>query len=112
MPEKSIHDLNQLRLDVGIPLSEDDEIILDALTEKIIWQAKYPAPKRAQNWPRAWAIRDKQVRPFGNLRDMFIPGREISVANYNRLWQLFAGYYHKAREARRESAEFDYGNRE
>jgi hypothetical protein len=104
MQEAKHHRLNELRADVGIAVSADDEIILEAMNEVIYWRARYPAPAKAVDWPKALDIRRKQTRGGGSLANYYIKERAISPENYGRLWDLFESHYFKAIEARHESA--------
>ncbi len=77
---------------------------MEALTEHVYWASRYTTPKNAEDMQKAAAIFDKQRRTSGKLSDLFIKERDI-WEDYSRLWELFSTYYHKAREARIESAE-------
>jgi HEPN domain-containing protein len=99
------HRLDDLCRKAGISVSSDDQIILAALSEHVTWASRYPVPNKPEHLWSARKTFDKQLRRPGNIRDYYISEREISWANYERLWEFFAGYYHRAREARPESAE-------
>jgi hypothetical protein len=99
------HRLHELCSSVGIAVSVDDQVILQSLSEQVYWASRYPVPKNARDLLAAQEIFDKQRRKSGSLRSYNIAEREISGNNYQRLWGLFAGYYHKARENRIESAD-------
>jgi HEPN domain-containing protein len=102
---QKIHDLHKLCRTVGISVSEDESIILRALTESIYWASRYPAPSDWQRLFEATELFDQQRRQSGNLANRDIKERAISRENCERLWDLFADHYHRAREVRFESAE-------
>ena len=87
------HKLVQLCQLSGIPISEDERIILQALTEHVIWASKYPAPKHAKSLLSSSEIFSKQRQRSGNLSDLDIPERSISPENYGRIWLRFAAYF-------------------
>jgi HEPN domain-containing protein len=102
------HRLHNLSSNVGIALSDDDRIILEALSEHVYWASRYPVPASEENLLSARAVFAKQRRTSGNLANYYIAERHLSVENYERLWGLFLGYYERARSARLESAELIY----
>jgi HEPN domain-containing protein len=101
------HRLHDLCRDVGITVSDDDQIILEALSEHVYWASRYPVLTAPEVMPKAMAIFDKQRHESGDLGNLGISERDINQ-NYDRLWSLFATYYHQAREARIENAEFHF----
>ena len=94
------HYLHKLCNELGISVNQNDTIILQALSEKVIWASRYPTPNNAEQLFRATEIFDKQRRRSGNLANLDIERRALSRRNCERLWNTFADYYHKAREAR------------
>jgi HEPN domain-containing protein len=105
-PPRHHHRLDDLCGEAGISINDNDKIILQALSEHVAWASKYPTPTKPKAMLKAMQVFDKQLRKPGNIVDYYIPEREISWANYIRLWERFSTYYQTAREARRESAEF------
>jgi hypothetical protein len=103
------HRLHDLCSSVGIDVGADDRVILQSLSEQVYWASRYPVPKNPCDLIKAQEIFDKQRRKAGSLRDYYIEEREINGNNYKRLWDLLAGYYHKARESRIESVVFNRG---
>jgi HEPN domain-containing protein len=103
------HNLHELCAEIGIPVDQNDIIILQALSENIYWASRYPNPNNAEQLFRAAKIFDKQRRKSGNLASRDIEERSLSRKNCERLWTVFANYYHKAREARLESIELRHG---
>ena len=87
------HKLVQLCQLSGIPISEDERIILQALAEHVIWASKYPAPKDANSLLSASEIFSMQRQRSGNVSDLDIPERSISPENYGRIWSRFATYF-------------------
>jgi HEPN domain-containing protein len=105
---QKIHDLLQLCRTIGISVGQDDAIILRALTETIYWASRYPAPSNWRRLVEATELFDQQRRQSGNLAKRDIEEREISRENCERLWDVFAYHYHRAREVRFESVELRY----
>lgn len=106
------HRLHDLSASVGIDVNENDIIILQALSEQVIWAARYPTPRKAAQMLRTAEVFEKQRRKSGNLAKLFIAERNLSRKNCERLWKSFAGYYHKARRVRIESVELRFGGAE
>jgi hypothetical protein len=102
------HRLDDLCREVGIGINDDDRIILQALSEHVSWASKYPTPNKPEIMVKAMQVFEKQLRKSRNLSQYYIPEREINWGNYLRLWEGFATYFGKAREARPESVEFGF----
>jgi HEPN domain-containing protein len=102
------HRLHDLSHDLGIEVTADERVFLEALSEQVYWAARYPAPRNEEQMMRARAVFDQQRRRSGNLPDYYIVERHISPENYERLWEKFLCYYERARSARLESAELIY----
>ena len=105
MRSQKTHDLHKLCEVVGISMSESDDIILQALSDYIYWASRYPTPNNADRLFRATELFDKQRRKSGKLAHRDIAERALSQENCERLWNVIAEHYHKAREARLESVE-------
>jgi HEPN domain-containing protein len=103
------HKLDELCAGVGIALSNDDKVILKAISEHIIWAARYPAPTSARKMLEATEIFRKQRRKSGNAARHFIAVRDTSFENCERLWGAIATYYGRAQQARIESVELLFG---
>lgn len=99
------HRLTDLCANVGIAIGADDQIVLKALSEHVYWASRYPVPTSEKDLIAAQEIFDQQRRKSGKLSEYYIKEREISSANYARLWTTLSNFYHRAREARIESAE-------
>lgn len=94
------HNLAKLADHVGINLSPDEKANIDALTESIVWQAKYPAPRKREEYESATekfkALRQKKsgALPVFNTD----PNRALNRANFHRLWNRLAILYWQAKE--------------
>jgi len=104
-----IHRLDKLYELVGIPQTEDDKIVLRAISENVIWYARYPTPRDADKMLEAFEVFKKQRRQSGNLSNYFIEERASSFDNCERLWGVVAEHYHRARDVRIESVELRRG---
>jgi hypothetical protein len=92
------HKLGDLCAELGIKISAVDQQILSAISEHIIWAARYTTPKTAKQMFAASELFDQRMRenePDGHL----IVKRE----QCDRLWEVIACLYHKAQEVRPES---------
>jgi len=105
-PAKNIHRLVDLSASAGIDLTNDDTIILRAMTEYIYWAGRYTTPTSLQSWLHAEDLFSAQERPSGSIRDMYIKERSIDLDNYNRLWEMFSCYFWRVKESTYESVEF------
>jgi hypothetical protein len=105
-PAKPIHNLNDLASHVGIGVTQDERVILDAMSEHIYWAGRYPAPRKAEDWQRVWRLRGEQIRSSGKLSEMEIAERAITIGSFRRLWKKFAGNFERVRQSRPESAAF------
>lgn len=107
-PKKPTHNLSNLADRVGIALSANERILLDAMTEHIVWAGRYTAPMDRNDWIRVREIQEKQQRKSGNALNIDIPSRSLSIGTFNQLWAKFADCYSRAQGSRYESAEFSW----
>jgi hypothetical protein len=105
LPTEKTHRLDRLCDGVGITLSDDDRIVLMVLSEHIIWASRYTVPIKPESLIDAQDLFGKQRRKSGSLAKLHIAERAISSENCERLWNLIAAYYHRARTSRPESVE-------
>jgi hypothetical protein len=108
LPPSKSHRLDHLCDDVGIIVDENDRMLLRVLSEYVIWQSRYTVPNSTEHLAAAEEIFAQQRRKSGSLDTLFISERSSSADNCERLWDLFAEHYHRAREARIESVELRY----
>ena len=109
MPTKKTHRLDRLCDDLGIAITDDDRVILKALSEHIICASRYTVPIEPQSLFDAQELFDSQRRKSGNLANYHIAERSISPDNCERIWSLIAEYFERAHSARPESVELLYG---
>jgi hypothetical protein len=107
-PASNTHSLVKLAEHVGIAFSDDERVILDAMSEHIYWAGRYTAPRKADDWIKIWEIQGRQRRSGGSFANFYIASRDISIDNFRTLWGRFANCFHRARESRFESAEFKW----
>ena len=107
-PAKPTHRLAELVDHVGIAITDDERILLDAMSEHVYWAGRYTAPKKREDWIRVWEIPKKQRRKSGNVANMDIPSRSLSIGTFNQLWTKFADCFSRAERSRYESAEFSW----
>jgi hypothetical protein len=105
-PTKNIHRLVDLSASAGIRLNDDDVIILRAMTEYIYWAGRYTTPTTLRSWLDAEDLFSMQERPSGGILNMYIKERTIDLENYDRLWEMFGGYFWRVEESTYESVEF------
>lgn len=101
----SHHRLNDLRRDVGIDLSADQDVTLAVLTECIYWDAKYPTPKTAQHFSESLKVFSKLRKPgdlamkkFSVLND----ARAVNVGNYGVIWGELSHRYWRIKDVTME----------
>ena len=102
-PVNNIHRLVDLAKSVGIDVSDDDTIILRAMTEYIYWAGRYPTPTKPDDWDAAQHIFDSQRRYGGQLSEHYITQRCINLDNYNKIWARLADYFLRAENNTYES---------
>jgi hypothetical protein len=81
---------------VGISVDEDQCILLETLTEHVIWVGRY-TPMNKQDWDRVAEIRAKQRH--GGSKWLDNPSR-TDVGTFRRLWGKIAGCFWQVKEAR------------
>lgn len=89
-PPNDIHRLVDLSESAGIPLGDNDKIILRALTEYVYWAGRYPTPKNQKEWDCAHSIFDRQHKCSGKLSEYAIKERSIDLENYDRIWGILS----------------------
>jgi HEPN domain-containing protein len=100
-PSKS-HNLSILVDDVGISVDDDQRILLEVLTEHIIWVGRYTTPMNKLDWDHVAEIRAKQRH--GGSKWLDNPSRTLDIGTFRRLWGEIAGCFCQVKEARLESA--------
>ena len=102
------HNLCKLADHIGVFLSEDERVILDVLTEHVIWAGRYTAPRNAEDWIKVRDIQKKQRKSSGKIADMDIPSRSVSIGTFLRLWIKFSSCFSQVQQSRPESAVFSH----
>jgi hypothetical protein len=94
------HRLDCLIATAGISVSDRDHQTSRLLTEYIVWAARYPTPKDAEEWfleeTGGWPLSRAQGGMPQNDRD-----------NYENLWNTLAPYFWRVQKETFESAELD-----
>lgn len=89
------HKLYDLALTAGISVSEQDKSILDILTEYIIWDGRYPTPKRFQylrdHWRRQGEVLTNEVG-MGCFKFRQSNGK-LDFDNLIPIWRRFSDAY-------------------
>lgn len=93
------HRIDELCTGLGITLSAEDRSILRAILEYVIWTARYTTPKDAIQMFHATELFDRRKRASGRNAYLVVKREDC-----DRLWEMVAIHYHRAREARPESA--------
>jgi hypothetical protein len=97
------HRLDCLIATAGISVSDRDHQTSRLLTEYIVWAARYPTPKDAEDW----FLEETGGWPLSRA-----PG-EIGTnqrGNYENLWSILAPYFWRVEKETFESAELDIDN--
>jgi hypothetical protein len=94
------HRLYCLIATAGISVSDRDHQTSRLLTEYIVWAARYPTPKGAEDWfleeTGGWPLSRTPEKVGVNQRD-----------NYENLWSTLAPYFWRVQKETFESAELD-----
>jgi HEPN domain-containing protein len=100
-PRKT-HNLNKLIDDVGIAVDVDERILLEVMTEHVLWVGRYTTPLKREDWHRVYDIREKQKE--GGSKWFDNPSRMVDVGTFRRLWAKVEDCFWQVKEARPESA--------
>ena len=104
-PELKTHDLVQLICHVGIDSNEDQKVILDLLTEAIVWGGRYPVPLRTNEWDKSKLSWSKtRIRTSSERFNITspLPSRWPSMENYSKIWELLHEHYWIAKNSKFE----------
>ncbi len=107
-PANAHHRLADLADHVGIAVSDDERVLLQAMSEHIYWAGRYPSPRVAEDWNRVWEIQEKQGRGAGKLAAMDNASRIVSIGTFRQIWAKLAAYFDKAQQSRFESAAYTW----
>jgi hypothetical protein len=97
------HRLHDLCAGLGINLSKDDRSILRAISEHVIWTARYTTPKGAVELFDASELFEERRQSNGPKAFLVVTRQDCS-----RLWELVTAHFHQARQARPESVVSQY----
>lgn len=92
------HKIHELCAGLRIELSAEDQDILRAVSEHVIWMARYTTPKHAIQMFNATELFNERRRSNGRNAYLIVKREDC-----DRLWEMIAAHYHKAQEARPES---------
>ena len=94
------HNLIQLSKDSGVNLTKDQECTLELLSEIIIWNGRYPIPKKEEQWDNYHdVILEKHIireRDGNTFRTLAHRGRFPSIENYKKIWDACEIEYKKS----------------
>lgn len=89
------HNLNEIAGIAGLKLEKSDNKILEVLSEYIIWDGRYPAPKEPSKLKRHWEnIQDTAFdrEPLGTL-EVLKPNNTFCFDNLHRIWRRLSDEY-------------------
>ena len=94
------HRLECLIATAGISISDKDHVTSQLLTEYIVWAARYPTPRKWDDWfleeTGGWPLSRAPYRHRTDDRD-----------DYESLWKTLVPYFGRVNEATFESAELN-----
>lgn len=89
-PNTKTHKLTDLASDTEIQLTENQMGLLSVLSESIIWEGRYPVPKKQEHLEKAHELCREYLfdkKPIGNL-EFLCPNGALSWESFNTLWNL------------------------
>ncbi len=92
---KKSHRLTELSSLAGINFSKEDNKILDVLTEYVIWDGKYPAPKKSsqlKNHYQNVQATEYDIEKLGTL-DIYHSNGALDFSNLHRIWRKLSDQY-------------------
>lgn len=95
-PKQNSHNLADLWLDAGVPLSSDKSGLLGTLSEAIIWYGRYPVPKRPEHFNELATLQREHLYskvPIGKTLNMLRPNGSLHWDAFNELWSLASEAY-------------------
>ncbi|MDR9469273.1 hypothetical protein [Marinospirillum sp.] len=82
-----VHDLPSLAERAALAYSEEERGILAVFTESIIWEGRYPVPKKEEIMDKACQLRSAHCfTPHGKSGMFKKPNDALSWASFNSIW--------------------------
>lgn len=78
---KSTHDLVALACISGLSTSKEENIILKVLSEYVIWDGRYPTPKKPEHLKEHWKNQDSLI------------DEKLDLENLMPLWRRFSDLF-------------------
>ncbi len=89
------HNLTELAGIAGIKFEKSDNKILEVLSEYIVWDGRYPAPKDPAKMKRHWDNIQNTAfdrEPLGSL-EVLKPNNTFCLDNLHRIWRRLSDEY-------------------
>jgi hypothetical protein len=85
----AIHKLTNLAKEAGLTYSKDVEGILDIWTESIVWNGRYPVPKKEEAMARTQELRREHLYVGGKLSGVSKKYNDsLSWESFNSIWSV------------------------
>ncbi|MCI5121871.1 MAG: HEPN domain-containing protein [Candidatus Electrothrix sp. AUS4] len=90
---RQTHNLKQLAQDADISYSKEDQKLLLILSEAVIWDGRYPVPKKETNWDNLIELKKDYLynkRPFvkGSTMMTYSPNDKLNWESFQNLWSI------------------------
>ncbi len=88
---RNSHNLNQLARDAGLTFTDEQQQLLQILSEAVIWHGRYPVPKNEQHWDDladlTWkTLFDPKPLSPGSTLQVYSPNDKLSWDSLQELW--------------------------
>jgi len=87
--------LVDLALAANLAVSDEEKSILDILTEYIIWDGRYPTPKKPQHLRSHWKNQSKELMDEAQLLGLKggKSNEKLNFENIQPIWRKFSDSY-------------------
>jgi len=88
---RTTHNLNQLARDAEVAFTNEQQKVLQILSEAIIWHGRYPVPKKQQHWDdlgdlTRQTLYDAKSLSSGSNLQVYSPNDSLSWKSLQELW--------------------------
>ncbi|WP_063704345.1 hypothetical protein [Pseudoalteromonas gelatinilytica] len=89
------HDLVSLAKTANFTMSKEENGILNVLSEYIIWDGRYPIPKRSQHLENHWKSQNKVLNDKKSLGGLTVqtPNDKLDFDNLLPIWRNYSELY-------------------
>lgn len=94
-PNTKSHKLTELASNAGVSVTERQVALLEILSESIIWDGRYPVPKKQEYMQHLIELRNEYLYnkvPLGKLY-ILSPNGALNWESFNKLWSVAFDVY-------------------